>query len=300
MYLTSTNLTKKILPSTIALAAGLYHGIASADVAEVVTENGEVMTFEYEGDNMRINTPAENAESNYMLLRDSKLYVVTQQDGRAMVFDLGSALSMFGAMAEGATPDAVTTKVVSLEPTNKKETLGGIEGEVYELRYIDQKGNEQSGELVLSDDPLARGFRDAIQDMAMTMTKMLDDKTFEDERKVGEDMQARLESLDKGVLRYGKDMAIRSIKDTTVDAQRFVLPAEPTDLGSMLSGALGGGQAGGESGGNSSGGVLGSIFGGGSEQQAPSSDGDDRQEPESAAGNMGKAVGEAFGKLFGN
>ncbi|MBN7798415.1 hypothetical protein [Parahaliea mediterranea] len=282
------------LTATIALA-GIHHSASYADIAEVETEDGEVITFEYEGDLLRIN-PTGN-EQGYMLMRDGKMYVVTQNDGQPMVLDMSSAFKMFGAMAGSTAPSTVESQVLSLQATGKSETLGGIQGEVYALRYIDHNGKEQSADMVLSKDPLARGFRDAIQSMAVNMAKSLDKDSFKDELEAGEQMQAKLQDLNMGVLRYGSDMRIRSIEDTNVAAERFALPAEPTDLGSMLSEAFGGGQ-GGESGDdNSTGGILGSIFGGGQNQDQGQDQGDDGEQGQKSAA---EAVGEAFGKLFGN
>lgn len=292
---------KPLASITAAIAlAGMYHTASFADIAEVETEDGEVMTFEYEGNMLRINT-AGNEQQGYMLMRDGKMYVVTQNDGQPMVLDMSSAFKMFGAMAASATPSTVESKVLSLDATGKSETLGGIQGEVYELRYVDHNGKEQKADMVLSKDPLARGFRDAIQSMAMTMAESLDKDTFKDELEAGEQMQAKLQALNMGVLRYGQDMQIRSIKDTGVAAERFALPAEPTDLGSMLSEAFGGGQGGEGGSSNSNGGILGSIFGGGQapdqgQDQDEAAPADEEQEQKSAA----EAVGEAFGKLFGN
>lgn len=264
----------KSLATAVALATGL-HSAAFADIAEVETEEGDVMTFEYEGDRLRINTP--DNEQGYMLMRDGKMYVVTQNEGQPMVFDMSSAFKMFGSMAANATPSTVESKVLSLEATGRSETLGGIQGEVYELRFIDHNGKEQQADMVLSKDPLARGFRDAIQSMAMTMADSLDKDTFKSEIEAGEQMQAKLQDLNMGVLRYGKDMQIRSIKDTSVDAARFELPAQPTDLGGMLRGAFGGGAT-------------------QNSDDAPANGEDSK----SSAEAVGEAVGEAFGKIFGN
>lgn len=270
----------KRLSIAIALAAtGLFHSLASADVAEVVTEQGDVMTFEYEGDMLRVNTPDNN--EGYMLARDNKMYVVTMNNGQPMVFDLGSTFKMFGGMATSATPDAAQSKVLSLEPTGESETLAGIQGDVYTLRFIDHEGKEQQADMLLSEDPRAVGFRDAIQNMAMTMAAALDTEQYQDELEAGEDMQKRLQALNMGVLRYGKDMQVRSITESTVDPQRFALPAEPTDLG-----ALGGG-------------MLGGILGGGSQQEQPA-EAEEEEQPTSTAGEVGKAVGEALGNIFGN
>ncbi|WP_193940523.1 hypothetical protein [Parahaliea mediterranea] len=272
------------------LALALGSTIASADIAEVTTEDGEVMTFEYEGEQLRINVQ-QNGEG-YMLLRDNKMYVVSYNDGTPMVFDLGSAFRMFGQMAASATPNTVESKVISLKPTGADETLGGIKGEVYELRFVDHEGRERQDTMVLSSDPLAIGFRDAIENMANTLANNLDKENLKQQVEASEKLQRQLADLDKGVLRYGKDMQIRSIKDTTVDPQRFVLPAEPTDLGGMMSGMFGGGE-----GGNNGG--LGGLFGGGNNNSDAPADGTG-ESTNSTAEDVGKAVGEAFGKLFGN
>jgi len=278
----------KTLTAGIALAtASFCHTAAHADIAEVETEGGDIMTFEYEGDMLRIS-PAQNSQG-YMLMRDGKMYVVTENDGQPMVFDMGSAMKMFGSMAKSATPSTIDSEVLSLKATGKSETLGGIQGDVYQLRYIDHEGKERQADMVLSDDALARGFRDAIQSMALTMASSLDKDTFKDEIEAGQDLQQQLSSLNKGVLRYGRDLQVRSIKDTTVEAQRFVLPAQPTDLGGMLSGAFGGGQGSGDSGG---------LFGGQDKAQNDQTSTDEK-EPSNGE-SMGKAVGEAFGRLFGN
>ncbi len=286
------------LAAAIALTCtGLWHTAAQADIAEVVTENGDVMSFEYEGDMLRINTTSQG--EGYMLMRDNKMYVVSIQDGQPMVFDLGSTMKMFGAMAESAMPQTAESKVISLKATGRNETLGGMQGEVYELHFIDTEGREQRGEMVLSKDPRALGFRDAIQTMALSMAKTLDNGTLKDEMDAGRDMQSRLEALDMGVLRYGKDMQIRSIEDTTIASSRFALPAEPTDLGAMMQGAFGGGQSGTSGDGSSSGGgMFGGLFGGSAEKEADKAPAEEKEK--SAGEAMGEAVGEAFGKLFGN
>lgn len=283
----------KSLTAGIALATmSLCHSIAYADIAEVVTSEGDVMTFEYEGNMLRIN-PGQS-DQGYMLMRDKKMYVVTDSDGQPMVFDMSSAMKMFGSMAESATPSTVETKVISLKATGKSETLAGIKGEVYELHYIDHEGDEQRADMVLSDNALARGFRDAIQNMAMTLANSLDKDTFNKQMKAGENLQDQLSALNKGVLRYGQDMELRSLKDSKVDPQRFVLPAQPTDLGGMLSEAFGGAQGSGDS----EGGILGAIFGGDQDKAEKKQPTSDKEEP-SAGEAVGKAVGEAFNKLFG-
>ncbi len=285
----STIRTGLILAGLVALSPA-----ALADIAEVTTADDKVMTFEYQGDKLRINTPEGEG---YMVMRDGHMYVVSVSDGQPMVFDMNSAFSMFGGMAASATPEAVEGHMISLKSTGRSETLGGMKGEVYILRFVDADGKEQSEEIVLSDDPRALGFRDAISDMAMTMSKSIDEEKFRKEMESGQEMQKELQKLNKGVLRYGDDMKIRSIKDVKVADERFALPAEPTDLGAAMGNMFGG--QGTDSG--SSGGGLGSIFGKKVDRQ------EDRveQKADDAVDNatdsaVDKALDKAFNKLFGN
>ena len=281
-----------VVATSVALALGV--GPVAADVAELSTGQGDVMTFEYEGEQLRINTG--NSQQSYMLVRDGRLYVVSQSDGQTMVIEMSGALKSLGQSANSATPRSVDSKVISLRKTGKTETIAGMRGETYELRYVDHEGRERQADMVLSDDPLAVGFRDAMHRMAMAMANSLGRDTFEKELEAGEQLQGQLQALNMGVLRYDKDMQIRSIKDVRVDPQRFVLPAEPVDLGGI------GGIFGGQQGQSGSGG-LGGWFGGGKKESSGDSESseDDKQEDSgSATESVGKALGKTLGKIFGN
>lgn len=276
-------------------APGLY-----ADIAEVESEDGKVMSFEYEGDKLRINIP-EN--QGYMVLRDDHLYMVTDNNGQLMVVDLNSAFNMFGSMAASATPDHVSSEFVSMDSTGRFETLAGMEGEVYRVRFIDQEGQEQESEVVLSDDERAIGFRDAIAQMAKTMASAMRGSGIDQEIETGEKLQAELESLDKGVLRYGQDMRVKSITETTVAEERFVLPAEPTDLGGMMRGMMGGagsaGPAGGSTGADGSTDADGYIEQKAERQQNRVEQKTDNAVDQATDSAVDKALDKAFDKIFG-
>ena len=252
------------------------------------------MLFEYSGDNLRVNMGEETA--NYMVLRDGRVYVVADSDGSIMVIDASQAWSMFGGMASAATPDMVANKVVSLEATGAKEAHAGVTGEVYKLRYSTEDGSVRETDLVLSDDPRAKAFRDAMHNFAMTMANTVG-KDYGD---ANDDMQKRLDDLDKGVLRYGEDMRVSALSTASVDAARFDLPAEPTDL-SSLGAIFGGGAAAGENGEQGSGGPISSFLGklgrtgeSGEEEEAAS------EEDSAETGSAAEELGKAFGRLFGN
>lgn len=272
---------RRALYPAILLTLGLSATIAQADITEVVDAEGNKMTFEYEGDLLRINM---DGQGSYMLLRDDSIYVVTDQDGEVMVIDLKQTMSMFGSLAKSAVPDMADVSVESLESTGRKETVAGIDGEVYLLKFVDHEGKRQQAELVLSPDRRAVGFRDAMHRMAGSMGDLVDQQETSDK------LQTQLGARNLGVLRYGSDMRVAAITETKVDAARFVLPAEPTDL-SGLGGLLGGGSGG------SGGGFLSGILGGGDSDK--SKNGDEEPAPNPIE-NAGKEIGKAFGKLFGN
>lgn len=250
----------------MALASPGLH----ADITEAVDQDGNTMTFEYEGEQLRIS---HAEQQGYMLMRDDKIYVVNEADGELMVIDLSQTMSMFGGLAKSVTPDMAQVRVDSLEPTGRSETVAGIDGEVYILKYQDEDGKAQETEMVLTSDRRAIGFRDAMHRMASSLARSLDQHY-----DASEYLQHQLARTDMGVLRYGTDIRVTSISESSIDPARFVLPAEPTDLSG-----------------------LGSLFGGGNAAGNDKSPTDDSGEPAgNAVENATKEIGKAFGKLFGN
>jgi hypothetical protein len=272
---------RRTLYPALLLTLGLTASVAQADIAEVVDAEGNKMTFEYEGDQLRINM---DGQGSYMLLRDNSIYVVTDQDGEIMVIDLKQTMSMFGNLAQSAVPDMADVSVESLESTGRQETVAGISGEVYLLKFVDHEGRPQQSDLVLSPDRRAVGFRDAMHRMASSMGDLVDQQEASDK------LQTQLGARNLGVLRYGSDMRVAAITETRVDAARFVLPAEPTDL-SGLGSLLGGGSGG------SGGGFMSGILGSGDKDTTQNEDEEPAPNP---IENAGKEIGKAFGKLFGN
>ncbi len=269
--------------TALLLALGLTVLPASADIAEVVDSEGNKMTFEYQGDQLRIDM---NQQNSYMLVRGEHVYAVTDNDGEVMVIDVKQTLSMFGNMAQSAIPDMAAVNVESLVKTGRSETVAGIQGEVYTLTFTDHEGQRQEAEMVLSADRRALGFRDAVHRMASTMSSMLAQQGTHDR------LQGQLDAQNLGVLRYGQDMRVTSITETQVADARFVLPAEPTDL-SGLGGLFGANAVGGGEGGFMSG-----ILGGNNAEKT--TDTQEEEEPANPMENAGKEIGKAFGRLFGN
>lgn len=275
---------RAIRPALLSLA--LASPVLQADITEAVDQEGNKMTFEYQGEHLRIN---HGQQQGYMLMRDDRIYVVNDADGELMVIDLSQTMSMFGDLAKSVTPDMTQVRVDSLEPTGRSETVAGIDGEVYLLKYQDQDGKARETEMVLSSDRRAIGFRDAMHRMASSLARSLD-KHYD----ASEYLQHQLARTDMGVLRYGSDIRVTSISESSIDPARFVLPAEPTDL-SALGGLFGGSKGDGDSGG----GIMSGIFGGGAEKPAAEDADASEESTGNAVENAGKEIGKAFGKLFG-
>lgn len=218
-----TRVIVKLLAGVIA--STMIPSVAFAGAADMETTDGNSMKFEYEGNNLRINT---GQEGSYMILNDQGMYVVNESGGRLIVIDAGQMMGMFGDM-DATAPSVAGSKVVSLEATGQHEVYAGITGEIYNLEYFDEDaGQVQTTQLVLSTDPRAIQLTRAITGMASSMTKAAG--------KSGQganELQEHMSKLNKGVLRYGNDMWVTAISDRTVASERFMLPAKPKDLSSM-------------------------------------------------------------------
>lgn len=288
------NTLLKLGASALAAGALLFPWTtAQAGTAEISSGDGATVSYEFSGDKVRMNL---QGESSYMIVRDDNIYMVTDGGGgNMMVIDASQAWNMVGGMAGSTTPDMMSHEVISLEPTGRLEPQAGISGEVYILRSRSGNGKEQQGELVLTDDPRALEFRDAMHRMASTMARIMDKSQA---RGANDDMLKQLQGLGKGVLRYGNDMKVTALSLDPIEPARFVLPAAPTDLSSLsgLGAMLGGGQGAASGSGSQSGG---SIWDSMRESMGGSAEEDSSETDEESAGAAAE-LGKALGRIFGN
>ncbi|EED33453.1 hypothetical protein NOR53_1311 [gamma proteobacterium NOR5-3] len=202
------------------LSSGVLAGSAS-----VQGPQGEVAQFEYSGSMLRINA-AQN--DGYALLRDGHFYTVGYNNGQPMVFDAGAMLKGFGDMAPQAIHGDLGAEIASLKDTGENEVVAGIQGDVYEVQFIDDSGAQRSESLVLSTDKRAQELRDALFQMMNFAESMTPGQ--EKAKAQSQDIRARLSSLNAGILRYGSEVTVTEISGEPVAAQRFELPAQPLDL----------------------------------------------------------------------
>ena len=283
------SLRKNLYCLAIAIFA-LQSAGAHSGAADVRTNDGGQMKFEYDGDSqLRINL---QQDGNYMVLKDGEIYMVTNAEGQVMVLSLKQTMSMFGNQADAASPSTVEGKLLSLDSTGRKETIAGIAGEVYDVRFIDNDGKERTTELVLASDRRAVEFQRALFAMTSSMARAAG-KSVEGP----EELQKRLTEMNKGTLRFGEDMWVTAISDRGIDPARFALPAEPTDM-SAIGGMFGGSQSGDEDG--SSGGFMSKIFGDQAERQKDRGENKaDREVDRQTDEAVDSAIDKAFDKLFG-
>jgi len=283
---------RNTLPRWLLAVVLVSSQAALGGTAEVTNAKGDTMRFEYRDNNLRIGMDEKG--SSYMIVRDDNLYMVNDSDGNLMVIDARQAWNMVGGLAGSAAPEMVADEVISLEATGATEEHAGIEGEVYRLRYRGDEGVEREAELVLSDDPRARAFRDAMHRFAVTMAATVG----EDYDTTSADMQGRLAAMDKGVLRYGDDMAVSALSADTIDPARFELPAEPMDM-SNIGALFGQGQSKPADDGSRSGDGLSGLFGASADrdaEQEDSANNDNAGGPASASEKLSEAFGRMFGK----
>lgn len=274
---------------------------AAAGTATIASSDGTTMTFEYRGDDLLRVGGVE--DESYMLVRDNTLYIVSFNDGEAMVIDASSMMKGFSGMVQQAAPSATTAEFVSLENTGRSETVAGIKGDVY-LLTTRQDGEEMTQEVVMSDDKRAIEFRDAMFIMGRAAMEAFGEYQLPEENK---DVQKRLQDMNLGVLRVGEDMTVTELSGDSIAAARFELPAEPMDmqgLGAMM-GAMGessgkNGDADGEQSGGLFSGMM-EALGGKADRQADRTEQkvDNKVDRETDSA-VDKAVDKVFGKLFGD
>lgn len=236
------------------------------DVGEDDGERG-TMEFEFDGDRLRMDMPQSDAQG-YMLLRDSKVFMVTNQGGQPMVFDLSAMGQMFAGMMNHADLDVGNelNGVYRLEDTGRTETVAGIEGRVYLASYTDEDGTNRTDEMVIGSHPVLREFSQTMGAWGQALAASFGVDTA---RASYDESMALIYGKGDGVLRFGNTYRIASLSQADIVASRFDLPANPQQMpnfGALLSGA-GADAPAAESAEERRGGLFGNILGRQAERQ---------------------------------
>lgn len=188
------------------------------------TQQPMQMIVHWSGDKMRMDFPS--AQQGYMLMRDGKSLMVTEQNGQTITMDMAFFKNMASEM--GGTFNSKQAQTVdSLEATGDTETIAGIEGDIYHIQWTDRGGNAHDNEIVLSDDPLAREMLQAFQTYSTSMTDEADP------------IGAALLDRGLGMLRFDGRFRIDEISDTAPADDTFAIPQGAISMRDMLKQRLG-------------------------------------------------------------
>lgn len=196
------------LMSAAALAAG------SAVVEGNDGTQRQRVSLEYSGDKLRMDMPQQANAT--LIVRDGTAYGIVA----GMVLDLRTMLGMLaqrGLYPPTAGPDDLG-RYRGLDDTGRRETVAGIEGAVYRLRYEDPQGQAHSEELVLSGDRRVSELTAAVDAIARRFRAMAGQAAIPDEAALRAAVQGQ------GVLRYGDAFRVISLGAAPA-ASRFEIPS---------------------------------------------------------------------------
>lgn len=251
--------TKTIIALGLLSTGMLFHSATIADTTAVFNAGGnDQITIEYRDENhVRMSAPG----GGYMIITGGEGYIASRDGNDWTVFavrDMAEMMSRFGAnfgaMSMGGDDISIVDAEGDIEVRNtgRRETVAGIQGEVYEVTATDADGNRETTELVMSDD---RDARDAYQGFMRITTLMGEmvgiqglDQLMDDAYGLG----------GKAVLRADNDWILTSLNTGNIPDANFNLPAEPMAIPSIPGF---GGQAGDSSSGSSGGGFAAGIGG---------------------------------------
>lgn len=228
------------LPS---LAAAGGHATLLADSEERSAE----MKIEYDGELARMQT--DRNPDSYFIVRGSKAYAVSEQDGNASVFDLNQVAEMmqgrggpgarFGGGGMGgrfggdrAKVNLDVAEITGLNATGKEETVAGIKGEIYTLNYKDSEGNALTTDAVLSSNAKAREFTAAMLQIGGAMREKM---AGDGERRIAgaSALWQQIQDEKLGLLRFGPHFKVLALDSETPASARFELPGPVTPINNM-------------------------------------------------------------------
>jgi len=213
--------------------------VAAEDIAATyVYENGDKVTLvTRDSQHVRMDMSPEN----YMLLQKGKVYTVSKdEDGKWMVMDMSqmkglasgglAGLLTGGAAPAAAIPDKAYT--VKYDKTGKKEEIAGYAGVVYNVATLEDGKVVSQDEVVLCNHEDLKKVNDAWAAVALQMGEFMGEKEAKSLEKATKEANAAGYG---GMLRYGKDMKLESLKKQSLAASAYEIPAgaEVMDMGAM-------------------------------------------------------------------
>ncbi|MFH2092494.1 MAG: hypothetical protein ABIJ31_09035 [Pseudomonadota bacterium] len=182
----------------------------------------------------------ETSPTSYMLLKENKVYSVSQDDGgQWVVMDMdqvkglatgGGFMSLFGGGGQEPAKEPETSAVY--EKTGRKEKIAGYTGLVYNVELIENGQVVQRDEMVLSSHADLKKVNEGWTAIASKMGEIMGEnvsKTIEEATK-----KAQEEGYG-GMLRYGDEMKLASLKKMSLDLSYYQLPqgSKTVQMGAM-------------------------------------------------------------------
>ena len=222
---------KQLLAGMMLVAATSALADGKATITSNDSQQDMQMQIQWAGDKMRMDFSGQQ-QHGYMLMRDGKGYMVTQQGGQPIIMDMAMLREMSDSMGDNTGAMASQAETVdSLEATGETETVAGVEGKVYRLEWTDRGGQSHEDTLVLSDDPLAHEMLTAFQNYVEAVMGRADP------------IGAAVLEKDLGMLRFGDRFKVADIADTSPDTGTFELPEDAVTMDQMIREQMGNGSA---------------------------------------------------------
>lgn len=169
------------------------------------------------------------AQAGYLLMRDDKVYSVTQSGSETQVMELSVMMKMMQSMGRpGAKNNSKNPfgRVDSVAAIGATETVAGIKGRVYNMTWTNRDGDRQSDVAVLTNNPL-------VVEMTRAYVGIMDSMAGKGMTRA---FHKALPGKDQGLLRVGDQFRVQSIRRIDLPASTFVLPAKPMDMQSLMGG----------------------------------------------------------------
>jgi len=217
-----------------SLIAGLLMATAlpaladgQATMESGTAENHATVNVSWSGDSLRMDFPGQ-AQAGFLLLKDDKGYMVSEMQGQTVIMEMAKLKAMAEGMggADPAIANQQASEVTSLEATGETETVAGLEGDVYQLTWVDKAGTAHTDELVLSDNVQIRELSAGFDAYQQSVTGEPDA------------IAAALAERELGLLRFGDRFRLTALSTESPASERFTLPEDAKTLEDMMRSAI--------------------------------------------------------------
>jgi hypothetical protein len=206
--------------------------LLQADYVSTYNLGGEIQTFMYhDSDHAKLINSGED-ESSAIYRIGKKVYIVSKENGRTKVVDMDEIKKMAQAFGGGAKPQREQESEMpefKITKTGKRVTVGGVRGEVWIVKGVDE-GKPFTEKLVVTKDKrLVKSTREKMK----LLTQMSD----------GSDDIQNIFEIEKGYVTIkAENIKLVSFKEKSISKNEYQLPKDAQmqkmpDFGALLGGA---------------------------------------------------------------